>query len=347
MSNGNVTVSEIARASRVSVPAVYQALNQGGRLSTTTRTRILDVAHRLGYRPNAAAQAISTGRFNCVSLLLSSNDRRSNLPDRMLSGISEALSARDQHLTITLLPDEQLTSEGVIPKILRQWLADGLIINYTDHIPDRMVTLINENTIPSVWMNSKRSADAVYPDDLDAGRRATEALLKLGHRAIAYVDFSYGLVDNEPIHYSSIDRQAGYELAMASAGLKTDIVRPPTPRAKQRVRVKLAEELLNRKDRPTAVVTYSGSTAVPLVFAATKKNLDVPRDLSIITFDTEALALTGVTFTTMVVPNFELGRCAVDMLLSRIDVPGVPINSRVLPFTFDEGESIGPPATRK
>jgi LacI family transcriptional regulator len=343
----NISVAEIARQSNVSVPAVYQALNRSGRLNPKTRERILGVANRLGYRPNAAAKAISTGRFNCVSLLLSTIDRRSTLPDRMLVGINDALVESDIHLTLTLLPDEKLTSDGFVPKILREWMADGLLINYTDHIPSKMIGLIEQNTIPAVWMNSKQSANAVFPDDFDAGRRATEMLLKIGHKRIAYVDYSYGGDGSEPIHYSSTDRQAGYEMAMKSGGFAPRIIRPATPRSNQWERPALAKQFLDvpAKQRPTAVVTYSGTTAVPVAVAAVALGIDIPKQLSMVTFDNSLAGLTGVALTTMTVPNYELGRAAVEMLLRRIERPTGVVNCQAVPFGFVEGNSVSKPPT--
>jgi len=131
------TLKVIAEAAGVSIPVVSQVLNsKGQRFRPETRRRVRQAAERLGYRPNNSARAMATGRLGCAALVLSTQGYRSTLPAELLRGIDEELARHNMHLTIARLPDEKLTREGYVPKILREWLSDGLLINYTSDIPD-------------------------------------------------------------------------------------------------------------------------------------------------------------------------------------------------------------------
>ena len=340
----SVTIKEIAEATGLSWPTVSQVLSgKGQRYSAATREKVADAARALGYRPNRFARAVRSGRFGCAALLLSSESVRSTLPAGLLRGIHAALAERDMDLTLAVLPDEKLTSEGFVPSILREWMADGLLINYTDHIPRRMVELIGEHRLPSVWINCRLEADGVYPDDLAAGRLATRHLIDLGHREIAYVDFAWGHEDIGEAHYSVRDRQAGYEQAMREAKLTPRVAREAR-RVPGTERHGHLERLLRSPGRPTGLVQYATGPETWLV--AERAGLRVPEDLSIVAFANEAETVCGVAVTTLRVPQRELGAAAVEMLTARIARPGEVLPSRAIGFGLVAGGTTGPQPRR-
>jgi len=338
---GAVSLRSIARKTGFSVPTVVQVLGTRGHLyKESTRQRVLAAANEMGYRPNTSARAMRSGRFNGVGLLLSTNADRSHLPIGLLEGIQAGLVSGDMHLSISPLPDEKLTS-GEIPKIVRQQMVDGLLINYTDHIPASLIELIADHHIPSIWLNTDRADDAIRPDDYAAARTATEMLLQLGHRSIRYVDYhnSHGDV---AAHYSVGHRYLGYADAMQAASLEPKAIWE-TESLKPKDRIAQAAKWIARDDRPSAVVCYSPWTALPVLLAATTIcRLRVPEDLSIITFSDQMFGDIGVSMSTMLLPEHELGKQAVEMLTAKIEDPQRKLPTRVLPFIYDSGDTIGP-----
>ena len=143
-------MKQIAEHLGLSLPTVSQVLNNRGQLRPETRRRVLRAAVKLGYRPNTAAKAISTGRFNCIALLLGADPLSGYLNRDMIEGIHDALADRNMHLTITKLPDQKLTDDGYVPKMLRESMADGMLINYKANIPPGMVELIEEDRLPAI-----------------------------------------------------------------------------------------------------------------------------------------------------------------------------------------------------
>jgi LacI family transcriptional regulator len=326
----SVTLSDIARQVGASKMTVSQALRGTGRVGSQTRQRILSAAQQLGYRPNAAAHAISTGRFGCVALLLSTRGHgRSTLPEHLLGGIDGALSEHDLHLTIARLPDDKLTSEGVVPKILRQWMADGLLVNYNDKIPQRMMELIDGYNLPAVWLNAKRPYDCVHPDDFGAGRMLVEHLLKLGHRNILYVDLSHPASVMDEVHYSARDRLAGCRTAMEAAGLPLHICQRPQYVDREE-RQAIARHLLTQPDRPTAVIGYSDVSYVAM--AAAELGIRMPQDLQLAAFADSEAHVGGVAVLTAVVPQAEMGRAAVETLIQKIADPSTRHPCRAIPY---------------
>jgi LacI family transcriptional regulator len=338
-----VTIRQLAEHVGLSRQTVSAILGDKAHLyRPATRERVLRGARELGYLPNAAARMIREGRFGTIALLLSQRPSSGTLPQDTLHGIRAGLRRHDLRLLVESLPDEMLSSDGVLPRILSEWCCDGLVINYTDHIPQGMIELIQEHAIPSVWLNCKLDADCVYPDDHDAGRRAAEHLLELGHRRIAYVDYSHDGAALDDAHYSASDRLAGCIEAAEAAGLDEPVRQIgrsiATPDRAEAARAWLADD-----ERPMAVVTYSHADAVAIQFAAQGLGLAVPGDLSIVTFDERPYGLTGKVLTTLLVPTVAVGEAAVSMALEKIADPKTDLPPRAIRFGFAAGATAAAP----
>jgi LacI family transcriptional regulator len=335
-----VTMAQVASLSGVSRSSASLVLNnKDALLRPETRRKVLEAAAELGYRPNASARAVSMGRFNCVALLQSDDTFRSYLGTHAMGGIQAALEKADLHLVLATLSDRKLTDEAYVPKILRSWMADGLLINYIVAIPESLVELIEKYRIPSIWLNAKRPCNAVYPDDVLGGRIATERLLRLGHRRVAYVDYTFPERSTFPVHYSTVDRHAGYSAAMAEAGLAPRFIRPPQHLTPTEA-VEFSASWLAAADAPTAVVAYNPSAAKPILTAVLSRARGVvPRNFGMVTFDPALSDDTGVAIDTVVLPEREMGRTAVELLLRRIDNPELRIPGIAVPQRLMEGKS--------
>lgn len=338
-----VTLKQLAQHSGVSVPTISQILNdKGHRYSSATCEKVMQAVKDLGYRPNSSARAIRLGRFNCAALLLSTEAYRSFMPSELLRGIHDGLAEKDMHLSLAMLPDEQLTSQAFVPKLMRQWMADGLLINYHVHAPARLQELIVEYKLPGVWINTPQPTDAVSPDDHQGLRMLTERMIALGHRRIAYADVTSS-EDREPEHISVLDRMAGYADAMKNAGLQTRIIRPHAKLEIQE-RAPFAEQELLRPQRPTAVVCYADTTALVMLQAATQVGLRVPRALSIATVSEHVVGDSGVPLTTAIIPWDGVGKEATRMLAEKISDVSLHPASRKIEYKEILGNSLVAPS---
>lgn len=336
-----VTAKDIAQVCGLSVPTVTHVLgSQGHRYRPETRRLILKAARKMGYRPNTSARAMRTGKFDCVALLMSSEPQRSLLRGEALDGICRGLESHNMHLSLTRLADEALLAKGGLPKILRESMADGLLLNYNQFIPPELVRTVEAQALPSVWMRSKQRQDCVYIDYGDGARRATTRLLELGHLRIAWVNYSYGMSYPPGTHHGAIDGEAGYREAMRDAGLQPQVIRE----AKSVPRVERPERfaaLLGKPDRPTAFLTLGASTALPLIYAAARQGLAVPEDLSIITFGLLLEDQGGTAVATVLIPEKDLGYAAAEMLVQKIRTPDLSHPPLVLPCGFVDGSTCG------
>jgi DNA-binding LacI/PurR family transcriptional regulator len=300
---------------------------------------IRSLARQMNYRPNAAARATRTGRFNNIAVILATSVHYSTLQEEVLRGMHDVLDESGQHLFVARYSDQQLTDDARVPRILQELNSDGLIINYNAGTPARLRELIDRSNIPSIWLNYKHTHDCIYPDEIAAGRVVTERLLALGHRRIAYFDLSL-----EPcrrlghMHFSKEDRLAGYAGCLREAG-GVPLVWGGNHDGGPEALIRQITTALCAPDRPTAVVAY-GYTDL-LMRVAYEVGLHVPRDLSIVTFqgqfasDVPQFRTAGVR-----TPNIEMGRGAVRMLLQKIESPQRRLPPQVVSGPFLDGFSL-------
>jgi len=330
-----VTLKQIAKASGLSMPTVSQILNGKGWYREETREKVLETARRLGYMPNTSARAVATGRFNCIALLASTFAYRSSMPGAMLDGIQNALALRRQHLALAKLPDEDLTDEDVLPRMLREWMADGMLVNYNAFVPRRLQELVSRHKLPSVWINyANEEVSHVCPDDFAAGRLATEHLLQHGHRRVAYVDFSHD-IDDHRNHYSAAERREGFQQAARAAGAEASLLCRNLGLA---AREKACQEFLRGEDRPEAIVTYGLDGAMVLYLSARASGMAVPNELSIVALDGRPCPIAD--FTSVELPWEQIGSAAVQGVLERVENRDMPALALRLPGVIHRGTTV-------
>ncbi|MEM9753426.1 MAG: LacI family DNA-binding transcriptional regulator [Planctomycetota bacterium] len=341
-----VTASDVARKLGVSRQSVSKVLVGGKtniRVSDDLAKRIRTVADEMGYRPSMAARMISTGRTGSIDLLMSHLPGSSRLSPAMIRGIHAELARHDMQLTISQLPDLSPGSHAKLPKILRERSADGLLINFTHHVPDAVPQLIDKHQIPAVWLNTKQGRHCVYADEITAYERATQHLLDLGHRKIAFY------ISSVAGHFSEADRAAGYAAAMGRAGLSPVIYRAEAPEhadPHSDDRQRRARAYLAGPDRPTAIVAYTAIDIVVLSIAAAELGLRLGHELSLVGLGEESTSITGSSLTQVVIRQDELGRAGARRLLRLIESPGDASESspdRLLEAELFIGRSTGPP----
>ncbi|GAB4454438.1 MAG: transcriptional regulator DegA [Armatimonadaceae bacterium] len=320
-----VTLREIADKSGVSVQTVSQILNEKGHLfRPDTRDRVLQAARDLRYRPNAHARATRSGQTSCIALLLSENPALSLLTRELLDGICAALNDQEKHLALARFPDSELSSEGKLPKLLREWMSDGLLINYNAEIPEQLQQVIRDHHIPAVWINSVQEADCVFPDDFGAAQEATQYLCALGHTQIAFVDYQMST------HYSRDARIEGYLSAIQAYKLEPQIIaefRMPPQDDLDRA------DWLECANRPTAVLCYGPETVRLLIHQVHSKGLRIPDDLSIMTFSAEIFrSAYPLGFDAMMLPHYEMGQIAVEKVLAKIANPDLQTEPCAVPM---------------
>lgn len=334
----SVTLKEIAYYAGVDVSVVSRVLNNKAdqyRISPKCQEKVRKIALELGYIPNAYAVGVKTGEFNCVALLHGDFTNKSYLPEKLVSEIHLNLEKQGKHLLLARIPKYTVKNQE-LPMIFRSLMAEGLIVNFFQDMPPKVREAIKNTPMPTVWINDKMEFNAVYPDSFLAAKKATEYLIGLGHKKICYCDI-YSYNHRSDAHYSAADRRGGYTTAMKEAGLEImDITPSPDLKAEYSIdkQVVLFCSVLDSPVRPTAMLFYWGYS-VPAVFsAASRLNLQIPRDLSVITFAGESDQRVGLCATAMIEPETNMAREAVTMLRKKIKTKQENVPSKRLEYLF-------------
>lgn len=339
-----VTQQDVANLSGVSRATVSNAFFRPEKVLPELREKVIAAASKLGYRPNSAARSIRSGRFDCISLLHDGRPSRSDLPKELLLGVNEALMAQDKHLSFSVIPDATIGNESEQPKILRHLMADGILMNYHGSLPPRAEAFLASAGLPVVWINTKRAADCVYPDDRKAGADLTRRLIELGHKRIVYTDVDFKGGDELLPHFSRIERPAGYRDAMAEADLPAECISiPGSARRTRQIYYDYIKGILTRPDRPTAIIGYGAEVVTFLHVAEALCGMLVPDDLSVASFGSK-YDDHGLKISKMAIPWQSMGRAAGEMILQKIQNPQANLDPALIPLEFDPrntGDSVG------
>jgi DNA-binding LacI/PurR family transcriptional regulator len=265
-------------------------------------------------------------------LLCSTHRERSYLSSRLTDAISHHLEENEKHLMLAKIPDRTNNELSSVPMIFRTLSSDGLLVNYTHHMPEELICTINNIGLYVTWLNVKFPFDSVYANSVKAAETATNKLLEQGHKKIAYVDI-YHPEDVQDAHFSTFDRHKGYVSAMEQAGLIPVRFSPDKPIYPGENAVKFFYDILSRTERPTAILAY-WSHAVGAIYKAAKMlKINIPEDLSIITFASESSIELGLSCSAMIEPDYDIGCNAVDLYLEK-ERTGEKQPAKVIDYKF-------------
>ncbi len=334
------TIRDVAQRAGVGIGTVSRVLNGGVNVRGVTRDRVHQAIQELGFRPSPAAQALSRGRASTIGVTAPHLTRPSVV--ERLRGVVETLGTSTYDLGLaTVETGEQ--RERRIADLCQRHRVDGAIIISLSPTADE-ATQLRDTGVPTVVVDAQ-SADfpSIVIDDVVGGRIATEHLLTLGHRRIAFL----GDAPEEGFHFtSSDDRQQGYLAALADAGVERNdglIVLGEHSRA---VAMTLTTRLLSMPRRPTAIFASSDTQALGVLEAARSLGIDVPGDLSVIGFDDLEIA-SFIGLSTVRQPLFETGKRAAELLLETVDSPAIlPASTITLDLDLIPRETTGRPRSR-
>ena len=206
-----VTIRDVAAEAGVSIGTASKALNGQGKLRTETRERVAAAADRLGFAPNALAQALLAGRSFTVGLITADSFGRFSIP--VMLGARGCARHRPVSVFMCDTRDDPERERRYV-EMLAARRVDGLIV--TGRRVEPRPAVAAGPGIPVVYaMTQPLGADgpAVLPDDEGGGRAAAEHLLAAGRRRIGHITGPEG-------YLAARKRAAGFAGALAAADLR-------------------------------------------------------------------------------------------------------------------------------
>jgi DNA-binding LacI/PurR family transcriptional regulator len=317
-----VTLATVAKAVGVSRMTVSNAYNRPDQLSPELRERVFAVAEELGYSgPNPVARTLSRGETGSIGLVLD-YPLTIALTDAatlgFLHGVAAGTEARG--LGLSLVP----RIDGRHAALVQSALVDGFVL-YCVPEEDPRMDAVRARRLPFVGVDFDPAPDLarVNIDDRGAARAMAQHLTALGHRRFGVV-LPYGThgpsgadAEARATHHVERERLAGWREGLEAAGVDWSAVpvatAPGTGVETGRV---AAAKLLDRAERPTAVIALSDMLAIGVVESARERGISVPHQLSVTGFDdVPEAALFDPPLTTIRQPHHQKGSEAVRLLL--------------------------------
>jgi DNA-binding LacI/PurR family transcriptional regulator len=302
------TIIDVATLAGVSKSLVSMVMRDDPGVSDARRAAVLDAAASLGYRPNRAAAILAGTRTRTIGVVI--EDFRNPWYIPMLDGIRSVLSAHGLRLTVV-----DTTSNAHLPTTpfddLVSLRVDGVVIA-AESAPDLVIPPDLPVVVAGVRAVAPDGVDTVAADEDAGGRLATDHLLDLGHRSVAYLNGTGG---------SAVVRRAAYESRMVASGSVPIVVGDgPTT---ERTGYLAAAAVLADHPEVTALFAANDVMAMGAIAAAHEAGRTVPGDLSVLGFDDSPLASSPLLRLTTVDPrSTDVGRVAATRLVELIDGTG-------------------------
>jgi DNA-binding LacI/PurR family transcriptional regulator len=325
------TIRDVARDAQVGVGTVSRVLNNSPLVSDDKRARVRRAIEQLGYRRSSTARSLSLGRTQTIGVVVPFFTTGSVL--ERLRGVVERLRDWDDYdYDLLLFNVETLAQRAdAFRSFARGDRVDGLLI-MSLQVSDAEVEGLQREGLPVVLVDASHPAlPRVVVDDVLGGELAANHLLAKGHTRI-------GFVGDAPSPFgftSSEQRRRGLRRALRRAGIHPQSaleLRGPHGREEA---CEMAERLLSRKDRPTAVFAASDVQAMGVLEGARKTGLRVPQDVAVIGFDDLDVAA-ALELTTVRQPLRETGARGAELLLSAIEGSPAPPVQELAPVTLIE-----------
>jgi DNA-binding LacI/PurR family transcriptional regulator len=309
-----VTSQDVARLAGVSRTTVSVVLNnvQGISISPATRQRVIEAARSLGYVPDAAAQALVSGRVRIIGLILvrhSYHISSDAFIPQILEGLFDIIHEHDLRLIIDIVNPEHQGQAYL--QLVRAKRIDGILFS-GPLADDEALQVLEETNFPTVILGqmAKSALCFVDVDNCSAAHKAVSHLVQLGHTRIA-------CITNAPPSYSAaVDRLQGYKQALTDCKIAFDpsLVRYGDFTIESGYRQ--MANLIERQWPFSAVFVASDTLALGAKAAIRERGLNVPDDIALIGFDDLPMAkYMEPALTTVHLPAKQLAIEACELLI--------------------------------
>jgi LacI family transcriptional regulator len=315
------SIKDVAREAGVSTATVSHVINSTRFVSDEVRARVLAAVERCSYYPNAHARSLASGRSHVIGLVVS--DISNPFFPELVKSIEAAAFERGYDVMLSNTNYDPERTSHYIRRFIERKLAGVVVM--TSELDAELIVELARREVSVVFLDL--GEPGVHMSNLrvnyEAGiEEAISHLVSLGHTEISFI--------GGPAHLrSAVRRREAFVASMRRhlPDARADVFRGDFKLEGGR---RAACEMLDSQERPTAVVAANDMMALGAMVEFRAAGLQIPRDVSIVGFDDIAFAtLCEPPLTTVCLPRMELGRRAVEALMTAIDRPdqeGVEIN---------------------
>jgi LacI family transcriptional regulator len=307
-----ISINDIAQQLGVSITTVSFILNgraQEKRISEKLVKRVLDFVQEVNYKPSSLARSLRTGKTNIIGLMVE------DISDPFFSAIARAIEAiayQSGYKIIYCSTENATDKTRELIEMYSERHVDGYIIVPPEGVEQDVKRLLDSGK-PVVLIDRylpDLETDHVVIDNEKSAYDATCHLINNGYKNIAFITI-------DSLQPQMQDRLSGYEKAIAAHGLPQlvkEIAYKSSEQAMQQISV-----FLDRKKQVDAIFFATNYLCVSGLKAMTGKNLHIPQNIGVVSFDDyELFELYSPSITTVSQPTEKIAEHAINLLLSRL-----------------------------
>jgi len=301
---------DVARLAGVSVATVSAVINGTAIVSAGRAQRVREAMEALDYYPDQVARSLKVGRTDVIGMLVP--DITNIFFPLVIRGVEDAARAHG-YSVILCDSEEDPEEERRHLNTLFSRRVDGVLIACSD--PSAAYDSLMRRRFPIVFVDRiprGLTHNGISTDNVDAGARATNHLIELGHERIALITGQLGLS-------SHLGRLEGFRNAMQARGLpiREEYLRLGDMQIESGRRLGL--ELLGLNPRPTAIISSNNRMLLGLMRSLAETCIPCPAGMSVVGFDDFAWTEHfSPALTVIAQPAYETGKAAFGMLLARM-----------------------------
>ncbi|NNN45252.1 MULTISPECIES: LacI family DNA-binding transcriptional regulator [unclassified Vibrio] len=319
-----ITIKEVSELAKVSQSTVSRALNGHPTVKEANRKKVFEAIEKLGYKPNAFAQALASSRSNSIGMLVGSLDGPFYGP--LMHHAEDTVRQNNIHLIVTS-GQESYSKELDSIYFLRSKQVDGLIIHSDKLSDDELIDVVKQqNTTIILNRYIPEIADhCIYIDNELGGYLATKHLLENGHTKVACISGQLSKGDSR-------DRLQGYRNALAEYGIDYNAALFVEGRFDHQGNHDVARRLLDRDPTISAIFCQNDNIALAVYDVAAERGLIIGQDISVVGFDNDTHSqhirprLTTINF-----PVQEMGIEAAKGVLALVKQQAYPLKHKLTP----------------
>lgn len=309
--NNRAGILDVAKKAGVSPATVSRVINGTANVSSETREIVQKAIDELHYSPNKFARSLVTNRSGIIGVLVDRSIRYATA--NVLVQLEEYASMLG-YMSVVLTVDKPFHDRftHALTK-LRSLSVEGIIV-----IAPRIglsQTIVDCNVPEPVIIVSSELKDIGIPmvgeDQYEGAARAVRHLIRLGHRNIWHLAGSADWFDEQ-------QRLKGWKDTLASNHVHgTRLQASWSPQTAYDVILKAG---FTKGNHPDAIFVASDHLAMAVIAALKELKLEVPKDVSIVSFDdAEASEYVSPPLTTVRQNLPEVARRAVSLLVRVIN----------------------------
>ena len=335
------TIEDVARRSGVSRQTVSRVINGRNWVSADARERVLAAVQELGYRRNALAGGLRSGRTQTIGLLIS--DILNPLFAGEARGVQDVADAHGYQV-ILANTDEDVRKEERLVLMLREKQVDGALV-IPCHSTASRATLdeLVSASIPVTLLNRRMSGfDSVVFDATFEAEQAVQHLIERGHRRIA-------IITGPRRSTTARDRLSAYRQVIERNGIAYDPVLVKSGSWNEQGAVAATGQLLALARPPTAIFTTSVRLTLGALMAIKAATLRIPDDVALVGCnETLWSRVVDPPLTMIETDPCALGRAGTELLFRRLDGDRAAIPALIrLPARLEVRQSSGPHTPRQ